>query len=274
MLRLSEAFPIQVNEQYWKELVFFDIETTGFSRKYHQVGLISLAAVKNHQLEITQYFAEDSSEEGWIITAALRDINQYLAYISYNGDAFDISFLNDRAKHLRLGSRLHRGRSIDLYRLRRKDRLKQTEADSGFEREDDISGKEWADLYKNYLKTPETALRQRLLLHCRDDILSLVKLLESSDELKGIVQAKILLDPPRIIQDIIPSPTNLRIRLLDQTNQESIIDLPLIDTPNFSVLDDPTFDQLESDQKQQLVLIEQGKVMTERVQATIQKMKR
>lgn len=271
MLRLSQAYPLPDKPDYWHYLVFFDIETTGFHRRYHQVGLISLAYLKDEQLQVIQYFAEDSSEEGLIITSALREINQQLAYVSYNGDRFDIPFLNQRSDHLQLGSRLEAKRSIDLYRLRGKDRLKQTESDSGFDRQDDISGAEWAELYQNYLKQPDLATRERLLLHCRDDILSLVQLLDNSADYRSAVQEKLVFDPPGVIEQLIASPGNLRVHLIDQANQSEIIDFPLVDTPHFSILDDPSFDQLEPAEKQQLVLIEHGHIMKDRVHYLIQR---
>ena len=270
MWRLSEAFHPAPAEAMWRQLVFFDIETTGFSRQYHQVGLISLGYVKDDHWQIDQYFAESPADESLIITAALRQLQQHLAWVSYNGDRFDIPFLHSRAKHLKLGSRLPAGRSIDVYRLLRPGRLKQTEAQSGFERQDSLSGADWARLYKDYLNQPDETLRQKLLLHCRDDILSLIQLLDSQEELRQSIEHRLLYQPAGFITDIIPSPSNLRVRWVDRANETFQLDLPLIDTPDWSVLDEPSFDDLSPAGKQALVLIEHQQVQTERVRNIIQ----
>ena len=270
MLRLSEAHHVTERERYWDEIVFFDIETTGFSRQYHQVGLITLAYKKDDQLQLIQYFATTSADEALVITAALRDLNQHLAYVNFNGNSFDIPFLNERAKHLGLASRLEPSRSIDLYRLRKKGRLKQTEDESGFMRQDELSGAEWAKEYKNYLKQPSDELRDKLLLHCRDDVLSLVRLLESSDEKQAHVKNKILHDPPQLISRLITSPGNLRAHLIDKLNRQTMFDLKLIDTPSFSVLDEPAFDQLSPEAKQALVLIEHDQLIMDRIRNFLQ----
>lgn len=270
MLRLSEAFHPAPAEAMWRQLVFFDIETTGFSRQYHQVGLISLGYVKDGHWQIDQYFANSSADESLIITAALSQLQQHLAWVSYNGDSFDIPFLHSRAKQLKLGSRLPAGRSIDLYRLLKRGRLKQTEADSGFDRQDSLSGADWARLYKDYLRQPDEAVQEKLLLHCRDDILSLIQLLESHQILRQSIEHRLLYQPAGLILDIIPSPSNLRVRWVDLTNETSQLDLPLIDTPDWSVLDDPSFDDLSPAEKQALVLIEHKQVQVARVRNVIQ----
>ena len=71
MLRLSQAYPLPDKPDYWHYLVFFDIESTGLHRLYHQVGLISMAYLKEGQMQVIQSFAEDASEEGLIIPSTM-----------------------------------------------------------------------------------------------------------------------------------------------------------------------------------------------------------
>lgn len=269
MLRLSESYSLATERPVCRQIVFFDIETTGFSRRFHQVGLISLAYRLEDRLELIQYLAEEPAEEGLIITAALREINQHLAYVSYNGDRFDIPFLNERSHRLGLASRLEPKRSLDLYRLLGRGKLIQTEAMSGFERQDELSGAQWAKGYRRFLAQPSEELRDRLLRHCREDVLSLVQLLQSAPA-DHPVHFRILQRPPRLITELIVSPGNLRAQLIDPMNQITTIDLPLLDTPSFSVLDDPDFDQLTPEAKKDRVFIEYDQLIPQRVHKYLQ----
>lgn len=270
MYKASQAFPLPPVEPFWRELVFFDIETTGFSAKYHRVGLISLAYLKDNYLELIQYFAETPEEEPIILTLALTHLSQFLAYVSYNGDRFDIPFLNQRAKHHAIGGKLNPERSIDLYRINRQGKLKQAEEVTGYERTDLLSGEDWAKLYRSFHLQPSSKVRDELLLHNSDDVLSLTRLLLSPDIHHQVHNRVVLTQPAKLITRFIPGRGNLRVLLTDASDTNHVVDLPLIDTPTFSVLNDPTFDSLDELGKQSLVLIEHGEMMNHRIKALLE----
>lgn len=272
MYKLSQAYPLPQIDPRWRELVFFDIETTGFSRTYHMVGLITLAFIHDDQLELIQYFAESSDEEALILTLAVKELNQHLAYVSYNGDRFDIPFVNQRLKHHSVGDRLNPKRSIDLYRVGKLGTLKQTEESSGYDRSDTLSGADWAKGYTEYLVSPSVLVRDALLLHNRDDVLSLVQLLSESDaHQKKIEDCIVLTSPAMLLGQITKGTANLRVQLHNAFNESFTVDLPLLETPDFSILDHPRFDELDHSGKKELVLIEHGELKIQRIRRLMER---
>lgn len=72
-----------------------DIETTGLDFKRDKLVLLGLVKKEKDKTYIYQYFAENDSEEIKLLKIFLREINEK-RLITFNGDNFDLPFLNSR----------------------------------------------------------------------------------------------------------------------------------------------------------------------------------
>lgn len=171
-----------------RSLCIFDIETTGLYPRRDQLILSGLISIDNNLATVTQYFAEDPSQEKAVVDATLKQLALSDVIITYNGRSFDLPFLQARAKRYRLPAPASFC-DLDLYTVLRyhsdlKDMLgslrqKSIEKfmDLATTRDDEIDGGESVRLYNRYLESPNTALEKTILLHNHDDIMQLYRIL-------------------------------------------------------------------------------------------------
>lgn len=167
-----------------------DIETSGFSPESSQVILVGVLSARREDgaLIMKQYFAEDPGEEEALLKAVDRDYQNLDFLVTYNGRAFDLPFLEGRRRRLGLPSAPNIY-NLDLYKIVRDfsdigkftPNLKQKTLESFLglwqNRTDEISGGESVQLYLDYLITGASDLKEKILLHNRDDVLQLFRLL-------------------------------------------------------------------------------------------------
>ncbi len=173
---------------------FFDIETTGLSPDRCRLILAGLAYYEGDSLTAKQIFADDPSEEPEVITAILSELKDFDMIVTYNGKRFDIPFLLKRAQKNRIHINEALPYNLDLYPAVRSfsplkamlPNLKQKTVESftGLweTRTDEISGAESVELYYYYAGTKDEKIRDVILLHNRDDITQLSKLLKVLDK--------------------------------------------------------------------------------------------
>ena len=75
--------------------IILDIETTGLDSSIDSLVLLGIIEKNNNKAYIYQYFAIDDSEEQRLLEIYKRKISEK-KIITYNGDTFDIPFLNNR----------------------------------------------------------------------------------------------------------------------------------------------------------------------------------
>lgn len=75
--------------------IILDIETTGLDSSIDSLVLLGIIEKNNNEAYIYQYFAIDDSEEQRLLEIYKRKISEK-KIITYNGDTFDIPFLNNR----------------------------------------------------------------------------------------------------------------------------------------------------------------------------------
>lgn len=171
--------------------LFFDIETTGFSRTACFCYLIGAAYRDNDSNTITiiQWLAESDTDEPALLSEFAKLTASFSLLTHFNGDSFDIPFLQKRAAIHNIELHLDNLRSIDLYKhakgLKSLLRLesynqKSVEHFLGIHREDKYSGGELIKVYKDYVKNVHTPIEHNeaerlLLLHNFDDICGLLK---------------------------------------------------------------------------------------------------
>lgn len=171
-----------------QKILFFDIETTGFSADYSAIYLIGCIHHEptSNTWQLTQWFSETPEDEPMLLTAFFTFLSNYTTLIHYNGDAFDLPFIRKRSQHHNLNCPLSQITSLDLYRKIRPWKaalsltsLKQTSLERFLDirRVDSYTGRQLIAAYQDYLSTKKTALFHLLLQHNQEDLRGLLKLL-------------------------------------------------------------------------------------------------
>lgn len=167
-------------------LLFFDIETTGFSGDSDTVYLIGCTYCTGETWRLIQWFCDSLSAEADVLNAFFRFMTDFDVLIHFNGDTFDIPFLKKRCAKLGLPDRFGSCESVDIYKRIRPwkkhlglDSMKQKSIERflGISREDVYSGGELIDVYHDYLGTRSEAALRLLLLHNEDDLKGMPALL-------------------------------------------------------------------------------------------------
>lgn len=182
-----------------ERVLFFDIETTGFDKDKSSIVLISAAWFNSKdKFFLRQYFAEDLSEEKELLLAFMKDIDRFEVWCSYNGKAFDEPFIKRRMK-LKGIKFTEPSIHIDLYRKIRpyykklgmeRCNLKSVEKYLEIEREDTIDGSLSVELYFQYLGTKDFSLKEAIMIHNYEDVLSLPEILKLAYELDNNMEIK------------------------------------------------------------------------------------
>lgn len=176
-----------------EELLFFDIETTGFSAKTSALYLIGGLYYKNNHWEMIQWFADDYESEKELLKCFFKFMKNFSFLIHFNGNGFDIPFLLKKCEQHELTGteyNFEQIHSFDIYKAiyPHKKRLnmenlkqKTIEAFLHINREDTYTGGELIAFYRKYLKikenSPEEAkeLQSFLLLHNHDDLAGMLQ---------------------------------------------------------------------------------------------------
>ena len=154
MLIFENDFPFTENyplERIGKreQLLFFDIETTGFSGDLNRVYLIGAVYFKENCAHYIQWFADTVKAETEIIESFFRLMSSFRVLVHFNGDTFDIPFLLKRCRALKLQYNFDHIESFDILKQIRPykgrlglDNMKQKtiEAFLKIEREDKYNG--------------------------------------------------------------------------------------------------------------------------------------
>ncbi len=173
-----------------------DIETTGLNPDRNQFILGGIVVPENCEKKTIQLLAESKSEEASLLRSYLNEWKDLDMVISYNGDHFDLPFISRRAKHNRITrEELPVFLSFDLYRVLNKysqlrkllPNLKQKTVETFLglwsDRADEISGAESVELYHHFTRTGDPAARDTILLHNKDDLLQLSRLIKVFEKL-------------------------------------------------------------------------------------------
>lgn len=166
--------------------ILCDIETTGFAAKSSNLYLIGTATRQGNTIQISQYFAENDTDETLILSSFFKVLENYTKILTFNGDGFDLRYMKDLAKKLNKSDPISNLASVDLYKLIKPYKhilklqdLKQKTIEEflGVYRKDCYSGGELISKYQEYLTTQDESLREEILLHNFEDILGMIHLL-------------------------------------------------------------------------------------------------
>ncbi len=182
-----------------QDLLFFDIETTGFSPDSSALYLIGCIVYDNESggWMLRQWFADCPEAEPECLKAFFALAEEKAVLLHFNGDTFDLPYLAGRARHYDIPSGLSRLKSIDLFRRIRpcktllgmdSMRLKAVEQFLGIRRKDRYSGRQLIRIYADYLTGQSPARLRLLLLHNADDLkgmAAILPILSYPDMLRG-----------------------------------------------------------------------------------------
>lgn len=168
------------------EILFFDIETTGFAARSSHLYLIGAIAREDAGWTAYQWFAENPAEEAQILQAFLAFAAGFSQLIHFNGTRFDLPYLEEKCQAYGFSNTLSQLVSRDLYTMIRplKSLLnltalnqKSLEEALGIYRRDLYSGGELIQVYKEYVDSHDAGKLNMLLLHNYEDLLGMTSLL-------------------------------------------------------------------------------------------------
>jgi hypothetical protein len=169
-----------------KDILFIDIETTGLSTSNSGLYLIGAAYHRAMEWHLRQWFADSLSAEQEILQDFSAFVREFTTVVTYNGESFELPFLEKCAAQYGIDSGLSGLKSFDLYRRIRplkkllgleNVKLQTVEAFLNIPRSDDTAGKDLIPVYKTFLETKDESLYQTLLAHNEEDVKVLPQLM-------------------------------------------------------------------------------------------------
>lgn len=203
--RTLEAFNINYDLERiapLSNILFVDIETTGFTAKSSSLYLIGTAFFAENRWQIRQWFCENPAEEASLLDAFFSFAAAFTHLVHFNGNNFDLPYLLQKCEQHGLPHNFSSFEGLDLYRrispykgfLHAPNcKQKTLEGLLGIHREDRFHGGELIAIYQNYVLNPTEDARFLLLLHNSDDVrgmLQILPLLSFYDLFNGTVRAK------------------------------------------------------------------------------------
>ena len=168
-----------------KKVCMFDIETTGLSPFSSFTYIIGLNIIEDGQWKIIQLFNDDGRSEPELIRTFQSMIKDYDVLVEFNGDRFDIPYIEKRMNFIRQKfgiSLTDNFRYIQPYDLMKcikpykfalglpNIKQKTIEKYLGINRLDMYNGGQLIDVYLGYLATQDDKSRELVLRHNRDDM--------------------------------------------------------------------------------------------------------
>lgn len=186
-VKLTDTYPLERIAPI-HSLLFFDIETTGFSGETSNLYLIGCTFYQKEPAgwHMIQWFADTPASEPELLTAFFTFLKGYSALVHFNGDMFDIPYLLKRCRRYGLPYDFSQVTSIDIYRRIRPfkkllglDSLKQKSIEQflGICRTDQYSGGQLIEVYQDYLMSHDRFLYDMLILHNEDDLKGMHRIL-------------------------------------------------------------------------------------------------
>ena len=175
-----------------EEMLLFDIETTGLKREYCRVYLIGCAYMDTDGWHIRQYLTESGEDEKAVLCAFADMAENFRCLMTFNGEGFDIPFIDYRNRYYGLGFDINSLESFDIYKAI-KPAKKLTGAKSfsqkaveellGIGRDDRLNGGLLIPYYFEYETSHSPEDERLLLLHNFEDVLGMAKILPALDYL-------------------------------------------------------------------------------------------
>ena len=170
-----------------KEVLLFDIETTGLNVKKTKLYLIGATFYEDNAWQSVQYFAESLDEEELLLKEFEKLCQNYKYVVHFNGNHFDIPYINEKCNEHNISQYLNNLISLDIYTLVKEYKsslslpnCKQKTIESllNINRFDKYNGGELIFQYYDYIKTKDDTLHSNLLLHNLEDLKGMLELFD------------------------------------------------------------------------------------------------
>lgn len=184
-------------------ILFVDIETTGFSAKSASLYEIGCIYFENNQPKLVQFFAETPDEECDVLKAFFELCKPSNILIHYNGNTFDLPFMKAKAAKYGIAHPFDEMEGIDIFKRispykgilgLENCKQKTVEAFLGIDRDDKYNGGQLIEVYKEYCQSPTAEAEELLILHNKDDMKGMLKLLPI------LTYADIFMQPFRVVK--------------------------------------------------------------------------
>lgn len=175
------------------QTLFLDIETTGLYAKssvLYMIGCVYLSEEDGpaHWRSI-QWFSTNYDDEENVLEAFVQFAADYRFLIHFNGNSFDIPYLQNKLEHYQPEFDLNRFEGIDIYRrispykrfLKLPDCKQKTLEDflHTAKRDDKYTGGELIEIYHDYVLTHNEDSERLLLLHNEEDLKGMLEIVSA-----------------------------------------------------------------------------------------------
>jgi len=166
--------------------LFVDIETTGFRADSSYLYMIGCAYYEAGSFYSLQWFAENHEEEEAVLYSFYNFAIKYKMLVHFNGNRFDIPYLQEKTEELELPFNFANMEGIDIFKRLQPYRnflklpnLKQKTVESlmGIERIEKYDAGQLIKIYENYVEEPSEELLSLLIEHNYLDLAGMVGIL-------------------------------------------------------------------------------------------------
>lgn len=187
---LSPKYPIE-NFCVPKQTLFIDIETTGFyvrSSNLYMIGCVYLdeSADKPSCWSMIQWLAANYEEELSVLNAFVDFAKSYRFLIHFNGNRFDIPYLQNKLQQYNISFSFDNLEGIDIYKrlapyktFLKLPNCKQKTIENfigNTTRKDQYTGGELIDVYHEYVLNHDEKKEHFLLLHNEEDLKGMLEI--------------------------------------------------------------------------------------------------
>lgn len=174
-----------------EDIAFIDTESTGISGTGTYLFLIGIAYLKDDRIILKQYLMRDFNEEESMLVHLNEFLDNFKAFVSFNGKTFDIPNIESRLILSRIMKDMRGVPHLDLLHPARRlwkrkfDSFKLTALERellNFHREGDIPSELIPQVYFDYVRTGNTSRMSRVIEHNKFDIISMISLLVKEAE--------------------------------------------------------------------------------------------
>lgn len=161
------------------DVLFFDIETTGFSPRSSSLYLIGVMYYEHDSWKLRQWLGETESDEPLLLRSFVQFAANYVYLIHFNGDRFDLPYVKAKCNTHNLAFLPDQLNSIDIYlkvkplkKYLKLAHLNQRSLEEYLEtdRTDTASGGDLIPICREFQKSHDPLLCEQLLWHNRDDL--------------------------------------------------------------------------------------------------------
>lgn len=161
------------------DVLFFDIETTGFSPRSSSLYLIGVMYYEHDSWKLRQWLAETKSDEPLLLCSFVQFAANYVYLIHFNGERFDLPYVKAKCETHNQAFLPAQLNSIDIYlkvkplkKYLKLAHLNQRSLEEYLEtdRTDTASGGDLIPICREFQKTHDPQLCEQLLWHNSDDL--------------------------------------------------------------------------------------------------------